>query len=455
VQVLALLVGVFTARMLTPADFGVIACLAIFLALSNVFIDSGFTTALVRREKNTNSEYSAVFIFNIVLSVALYLVLYFSAEKIANHFRLPQLVSLSRFLFIALIINSFGIIQNVIFTKELKFKEISIANILSAIASLCVTVILVLRGYTYWAIAWQQMTLVAVKVLFFWIFSTWRPFHKPKFSVLKELFSFSAFLIFTNFINIFVKYIYNLKIPVKFSKETLGFYDRASKFQQIPETVVSGAINSVAYPIVASLNNEPQKQLQFFRKMVRVNAFLIFPIMFGLIGIIENLTIIVLTDKWLPMIPYFKILCAAALTAPFRSLCLNTLNAIGKPKHYFALELIRNFLTIVLFIFFSNTVEQMLWGFTISMFAAYISNILAVGHFIKYSVSNHLRDILPYAAISAVMCIIVTLLSKINLNIYLVFSIQAVAGVVFYISVAYLLGSQVIKDVVELFKKKK
>ncbi|MDR1543350.1 MAG: lipopolysaccharide biosynthesis protein [Prevotellaceae bacterium] len=458
VQLLAMLVGVFTARMLSSADFGIIACLAIFTAIANVLIDSGFSAALIRREKNTNSEYCAAFLFNLIFSVLLYFVLYFSSGKIAQYYNIPQLVSLSRFVFIAVVINSLGIIQNIIFTREMKFKEISIANLVSAVVSAVVTVILVLSGYTFWAIAWQQITLVAVRVAVMWALSNWKPIYKPDFSVLIKLFSFSALLLLTSIVNIFGKNIYALKIPVKFGTTNFGYYDRARKFQEIPAGVVAGALSSVAYPVLSSLNNEPDKQKQFFRKMVRINAFLIFPVMLGLIGIIENMTVIVLTEKWLPMIDYFRILCATAIFMPFQSLCLTTFNAIGKAKYNFALELGRNLLIITLFFLFSENVTQMLLGYTTAMFCAYICDIIFVGKFIKYSLSEHLRDILPYAVISAAMCILVLIIGNFfarwHINIYLIFAAQCLLGAGFYIGTARLLGSQVIRDVFDLFRKK-
>lgn len=458
VQVFALIVGIFTVRMLTPNDFGIIAALSIFTALSNVLVDSGFSTALIRRQQNTDSEYSATFFFNVALSIVLYLILWMFSNDIARYFDIPQLNPLSRFVFLGIIINSFGIIPNVLLTRKMEFKAISIANLVSAVTSAVLTIILILVGYTYWAIAWQIVSLTAIRVAMLWVMSRWAPTSKPDFSVIRKIFSFSIFLLFTSSINIIVKYIYNIKIPKVFSKEDLGYYDRARKFQDIPSMVVAGAITSVAYPILSSLNNDPAKQLAFFRKIVRVISFLIFPIMLGLIGIIDNLTTVVLTDKWTDMIPYFQILCIAAVFLPFQSFCLTTLNAIGKSNLNFILELGRNLLTVVLFIFFSTTIKEMLWGFSIAMFISYAVNMIVVGKQLGYSTIQHLKDILPYAVISTVMSFITLLIGKLELSIFtngiynlaLILLIQILAAISFYLGVSFVLGSKVIKESLEL-----
>ena len=463
VQVFALIVGVLTTRMLSPKDFNIIACLAIFTALSNVLVDSGFSAALIRREQNSSSEYSAAFIFNIALSIALYFLLWGFSGTLADFFGTPEINPLSRFIFLGIVINSLGIIPNVLLTRSMRFKDISIANLSAAVVSALLTIVLVLAGYTYWAIAWQQVSLTTVRVTMLWLLSRWQPKARPDFDIIRKIFSFSVFLLGTSILNIVVKYIYNLKIPIAFSKEDNGYYDRARKFQDIPSTVVTSTIVSVAYPILSELNGDKPKQLTFFRKIVRVTSFMIFPIMLGLIGIIDNVTTVVLTDKWASMIPYFRILCIAGIFLPFQSFCLTTLNALGKSNLNFTLELGRNLLTLALFVLFSGTISQMLWGFGFAMFASYTVNMIIVGKRLGYSVINHLKDILPYAVISVAMCVITILIGRIDIHIFAGYTLntatilllQTAVAIVFYSATTYLLGSKVIRDCIELVVRRK
>ena len=307
-QFIGLLVGIITARLLSPTDFGYIGALALFTILSNTLVESGFTAAMVRRQNNTLSEYSAAFYFNIALSILFYIGLYFSAPIIADYFKMPELVNLSRFLFIAIVINSLGIVQTIVLTKDLKFKTLSTANLIAVTLSGIITITLALNGFGYWAIAWQQITQVFFRVIILWIMSSWRPALHADFKVIKEIFAFSSFLLLTSIVGNCMRYIYNFIIGPNYSTQELGYYAQAYKFHLIPVTIISGTMTGVAYPVLSTLNGEPERQILYLRKIIRITAFITFPIMIGLLVITESFVSVILSDKWLPMVPYFRIL---------------------------------------------------------------------------------------------------------------------------------------------------
>ena len=448
-QVVAFLVGVITMRIVAPDDFGLVGALALITLLSSIFVDSGFTAALVRRQNNTNSEYTAVFYFNLAIATVLYIVLMLLLPAISNFFEHSELIDLGQFLFLGIIISALGIIPNILLVKSLSFKHISFANLTSAVVSAVVVIWLALLDFGYWALAWQIILQNAVKVIVMWYFSKWKPSKKPAFCVIKELFAFSSILLLTSTVSAIVKYLYTMLIGRLYSMNDLGQYRQANKFQQIMSGIVSGALSSVAYPVFAKLNNEKERQLLYFRKIIKITAFLIFPMMFGLIGTAKSFMFCVSKEsEWLPAAPYLQILAISAMFVPFQSLCLQMLNAIGKPKWNFRLEMIRNLLIIISLAiciisikftsqpfsfditFFKNnsSISMLLTGFSAATFLAYFTGILVVGKFIKYSLSNHLKDILPYFAISAVMCAIVILLSKLTFSIYLVFLFASSCG---------------------------
>jgi len=473
-QVVAFLVGVITMRIIAPYDFGLIGALAIITILSNIFVDSGFTAALVRRQNNTNSEYTSVFYFNLAIAVVLYLLLTLLLPAISRFFEKPELINLGHFLFLGVIINAFGIIPNILLVKSFSFKQISLANLISAVISGIVVIWLALLGFGYWALAWQIILQNALRVIIIWFFSKWKPTKKPAFKIIKELFAFSSILLLTSTISASTKYLYTMIIGKLHSMGDLGQYRQADKFQQIPSTIVSGALSSVAYPVFIKLNSEKERQLLYFRKIIRITAFLIFPMMFGLIGIAKNFILVCIDAVWLPAVPYLQILSVSAMFVPFQSLCLQMFNAIGKPKWNFYLEMFRNLLIIISLTiciisvkltfqpfyiditFFENNrpISLFLIGFSAAAFLAYLTNIIVIGKFINYSLSNHLKDILPYFIISAVMCTLVILISKLTLNIYLVFVLQCAIGVGFYLGVTALLGSQVLKDAFNMIRGK-
>ena len=453
-QVFALLVGIFTARMLTPRDFGLIGALSIFTLLSIILVESGFTSAMVRRKGNKRSEYSAIFFTNLALSLFFYAVLFLCAPFIADYFEMPELRTLSRFLFLSILVNSFGIVPNILLTISLSFKQITIANISSAIVSAVVTISLVFLGYGYWALVWQQVTQHAVRVLLLWIFSRWTV-SKPDFSIIREVFSFSFFLLITAILNTVVRNVYNVIIGKRYSAEDLGYYYQANKFQSIPSNVIAGAISGVSYPVLAQLNGEKERQLAYFRKIIRVTAFLIFPVMIILFSMLENLVVIVLTDKWLPAIPYFKILAISAAVLPLYILNLNLLAVKGFSKIYFRLELLRNVLCVVFLFLFTSSIEIILIGYSLASVVSYIANSICVQNKTGYKVWQQAKDIFPYLAISFLIYPIAKGIEWLNTGLYFTVLIQLPVIAGFYIGVLKLLKSRILDDVLSLFKYKK
>lgn len=453
-QLIALLVGIITARLLSVDDFGLIGALALFTQLSNVLVESGFSTALIRRKVNTDDEYSAAFYFNVALSVVLYMVLFFSAPLIASYLAMPELKDLSRFLFLAVIFNSLGIVPNIILTKRLAFREIMISNVASAVVSGIVAVVLAVYGAGYWAIAWQQLLQAVVRVLLQWVLVKWHPNMHADFFVIKELFSFSFLLIITSVVNAIVRNIYNWVIGKIYSKTELGYYAQAYKYQSIPSQIVSTALSGVAYPIISSLNDDSQRQLLYFRKLIRINAFLIFPVMLGLMGIATNVIEILLTAKWLPSVPYFRIMVGAAVFLPFQSLCLGTLNAIGKPNLNFRLEMVRNVLIVLSLVCFHGSILEMLYAYVVAQVIAYLLDVIVLGRYIKYSLLDHLRDILPYGVLAVVMYFAVVFADSLIGNMYLSVIVQLLVGTIVYIGLSAVLGSNIIKEAVGFIKTK-
>jgi len=450
-QVIALLVGIFTARMLSPRDFGLIGALSIFTLLSVILIESGFTSAMVRRKGNKESEYSAIFFINLGLSALFYSILFVCAPFIAGYFEMPELCTLSRFLFLSILANACGIVPNILLTISLSFKQISIANISSAIVSAIVTIFMVFLGYEYWALAWQQVIQNFVRVGLLWMFSKWT-ISKPDFKIIGEIFSFSSFLLLTSILNVAVKNVYNVIIGKRYTAEDLGFYYQANKFQLIPSNVISSTICGVSYPVLSRLNSQPERQMFYFRKIIRITAFLIFPVMMILFSMIDDLVTIVLTDKWLPAVPYFKILTLAAVIFPFHSLNLSMLAVKGHSKSFFTLELLRNALCIVFLVLFFSSIEKMLIGYSLASFISYIIDLIYVRNKTSYKVFQQLKDIFPYLAVSLMIYPIVKGIKYIDMGLYLTVFAQLTAAAVFYIGVLKLLGSKILEDALALLK---
>lgn len=470
-QFVALIVGIITARFLSPQDFGFMGALAVFTMLSNILVESGFTSALIRRDGNTDNDYSAIFFVNILIAVVIYLILFFSAPYIALFFRMPELCSLSRFLFLSIIINSFGIVQNIILSKSLSFKVISLADLTSAVVSGVVTVLMVMNGFGYWALAWQILLQNVVRVAFLWVASSWRVSFHPSFGVIKEVFSFSSFMLFSSFINTVVKNIYSVIIGRLFNPAMLGFYSQANKYQQIPSTVIQSTISGVAYPVLSNLKDDEARQLMYLRKIVRIAACVIFPVMFGLAALMAPLVSILLTDKWLPAVPYFQIMVPVAVVLPFHALNTNLVLIRGFSKTNLLLEAVKNGL-ILLSVFavyalasFTSCIEMdinwLLIFFSVANILSYLFDMFMSQRLAGYMVISQLKDILPYFLVSAVMFAVVSLLDYLNAEHALIGSKIASTAVLMVIAVAFyaaslkILGSKVFDEAWSLIVKRR
>ena len=470
-QFVALIVGIITARFLSPQDFGFMGALAVFTMLSNILVESGFTSALIRRDGNTDNDYSAIFFVNILIAVVIYLILFFSAPYIALFFRMPELCSLSRFLFLSIIINSFGIVQNIILSKSLSFKVISLADLTSALVSGVATVLMVMNGFGYWALAWQILLQNIVRVAFLWAASSWRVSFHPSFGVIKEVFSFSSFMLFSSFINTVVKNIYSVIIGRLFNPVMLGFYSQANKYQQIPSTVIQSTISGVAYPVLSNLKDDETRQLMYLRKIVRIAACVIFPVMFGLAALMAPLVSILLTDKWLPAVPYFQIMVPVAVVLPFHALNTNLVLIRGFSKTNLLLEAVKNGL-ILLSVFavyalasFTSCIEMdinwLLIFFSVANILSYLFDMFMSQRLAGYRVISQLKDILPYFLVSAVMFAVVSLLDYLNAEHALIGSKIASTAVLMVIAVAFyaaslkILGSKVFDEAWSLIVKRR
>lgn len=470
-QFVALIVGIITARFLSPQDFGFMGALAVFTMLSNILVESGFTSALIRRDGNTDNDYSAIFFVNILIAVVIYLILFFSAPYIALFFRMPELCSLSRFLFLSIIINSFGIVQNIILSKSLSFKVISLADLTSALVSGVATVLMVMNGFGYWALAWQILLQNIVRVAFLWAASSWRVSFHPSFGVIKEVFSFSSFMLFSSFINTVVKNIYSVIIGRLFNPAMLGYYSQANKYQQIPSTVIQSTISGVAYPVLSNLKDDETRQLMYLRKIVRIAACVIFPVMFGLAALMAPLVSILLTDKWLPAVPYFQIMVPVAVVLPFHALNTNLVLIRGFSKTNLLLEAVKNGL-ILLSVFavyalasFTSCIEMdinwLLIFFSVANVLSYLFDMFMSQRLAGYRVINQLKDILPYFLVSAVMFAVVSLLDYLNAEYALIGSKIASTAVLMVIAVAFyaaslkILGSKVFDEAWSLIVKRR
>ncbi|MCQ2343791.1 MAG: lipopolysaccharide biosynthesis protein [Paludibacteraceae bacterium] len=456
-QLIALIVGIFTLRLLSPTDFGYTGALAVFTMLSNILVESGFTAALVRRENNNDREYTAALFFNIFLSVVLYGILYFTAGAIAAYFNMPPLKSLARIIFFAIIINSLTIIQTVILTKKLRFRNMTIANLGGMCVSALITLWMAATGWGYWALAAQQISQALVKAILLWVLSEWRPVAIcwADFRIIREILSFSALLIVSSAVTTIVKYIYTMFIGPRYTTDEVGYYSQAYKYHQIPHQVISSSIGGVAYSVLAKLNNDPQRQMNYIHRIMKLTAFITLPVMLGFYGVSENFIHVVITDKWMPLLPYLRLLLIGGISMPFIYMYLQLFNVFGKPKLNFLTEFSRNLLVILFLALLNDTITQILYGYIIACYVAMVGMSVTIAHVTGYRFVDQLRHMTPYVLLSIVMCLAVFYTPYfIRCNAVWQLLIQFLVGIAVYFGLAALFRLEVLSNLRDTLLKK-
>ena len=324
------------------------------------------------------------------------------------------------------------------------------------IVSAVITITMAITGFGYWAIAAQQISQLIVKVGIIWTLSRWRPSFEFSFKLLKEIFSFSFLLIISSLISTATRYIYNFFIGPRYSADDLGYYGQAFKFHQIPYNVITSTITGVSYPVFSSLNNNKDRQMLYIQKIMRMTAFITFPVMTGLYCIAPNFISVILTDKWLPMLSYFKILIIVGIAMPFINLNLNIFNAIGKPRIYFQMEFLRNGLIIALLFLLNSTIETILYGYLIATYTTLIISSLMLQKHINYSLLDQISHIFPSLILAIIMGVTITTIgTKLSMTNTMQLLLQFGIGALTYISLAWGCHLQIMDDIVNMIKEKK
>lgn len=473
VQLIALITGLYVVRNVSESDMGFIGALTIFVTIGLGLVDLGFSTALIRRENNTDEEYSAIFYVNLSISIFLYLVGYFCAPMISDWYSIPELTDLARFLFLTVIINSLSMVQIVRHTKALDFKSLAVANLAAVVVSGVVAITLVHSGYSYWALAWQQISLRTTKTFVLWVLKPWKGLKlNPNFGVVKELFGFSYLLIINGIVSSISANFYAITIGRVFPVGTLGYYHTADKYKNIARDVITPTIAQVAMPVLTEIKEDKVRQKQYYRRFINVGALLIFPALLGLAVVFDDFCVLVLTEKWLPIVPYFRMLVVVALLDPFNALANQILLVEGKTGQYFVSECVRHILLIcsayLCFVNLSAAQTEMLETFggnaviNMMIIASFVAWLICLGMKIKfingifrYSIPEMIKDISPYLIISVIMVMVVWYAKMyMGLNPLLRLMASAVVG-----AVVYFIGLKSIKcdilDELSILKKEK
>ena len=350
VQGVQFLVMLVIARLLDPKDFGLIGMLAIFLAVAQSLIDSGFSQALIRKQDRTEVDNSTVFYFNIVVSAVLYLILYAIAPWVAGFYNEPQLCSLMRVLCLIIIIISFAVVQRALYTASINFKTQAKASFIAAIISGVVGVWLAYNGYGVWTLVWQQLLNAGVNTLLLWVYSNWYPRWQYSWKSFRQLFSFGSKLLVSGLIDTLFTNIYLLVIGKIFNAASLGYYTQADRFTKLPSSNITGILQRVTYPVLCSIQDDDERLREDYRKLLRLSAFIIFPMMCLLAGVAYPLVELLIGEKWRFAATLIIPLSFTMMWWPIHAINLNLLQVKGRSDLFLRLEIIKKIIGVTVLV---------------------------------------------------------------------------------------------------------
>ena len=459
IQVLNVLIGIMLGRKLSPEEWAPIGMIAIFSAIAGNLQSSGFSTAIVNMKAPTSNDYNAVFWFNTLVSAIVYLVLFACAPWIAWFFEQPCLTDLSRFIFLAFFISSFGISTNAYMMKNMMQREMTIVGVTALIISGITAIILAFQGYSYWSLAWQQVINAFVLVVGRWVFVKWRPSFKVDFTPIRQTFRFSMNILITMIINTVNNHILTFVFGKLFTRtpQVVGNFFQAFKWDTMAYQTVGGTIEQVAQPVLVNLrdNEDESREVRVFRKMMRFTAFLAFPAMFGLSLVSEEFILATIGQKWIDCVPLLRVLCIGGAFMPFYSLYKNLIISQGRAD----LNMWLNISQIVLqFVLIFATYQQ---GILMVVYAYSILNVvwlLAWQFFahrmIGLRLVHVLKDTLPFALISGAVMVASHFATMQFDNVYLLLTLRIVMAAVLYVGVMKLLRVKIMDECIKfLFKK--
>ncbi len=421
--------NIVLARILSPSDFGIIGMTAIFLTLSTSLVDSGFTGALTRKKEVSNADLNTVFYFNLLVSVLLYAVLYLCAPAISRFFSQDILIPVIRILSLSLVINALGIVQKVLFVRRLDFRTQAWISLSASVTSGVLSIVAAVAGYGVWSLVVLQLSRLAVNSLLLWTVSGWHPGLGFSMKSFREMFSFGGRLLITSIVSTLWSEMYSFIIGKLYAPSVLGQFSRAEKVKGMVTSNVSMVMQRVSYPVLASIQDERQRQCHVYRKILKTTVLISFTAVLGLWAVAGPFMITVFGDQWLPAVEYLRILCFSGLFLPLMICSANVINADGRSDITLLLEIIKTLMALIpvgFGIFFG--IEALLWSMTGTYAVLYLIHAVYVSRIISYSVLSQLRDILPVFIVSALMAFCVNLLNMLELRPWILLIIQVVSG---------------------------
>ena len=452
-QAMQFVIGIIIARILMPSDYGIIGMLGIFMAIAATFMDSGFSSALIQKKGKKPQDYSTAFYFNLAVSALFYAILYICAPAIARFYEQPLLTDVLRVYALTLIVNALSTVQTARLSIELNFRLQAAASVASTLLSGVLGIWMAYSGFGVWALVYQSIASSSVKAVVLWLMSGWKPSMSFSVESFKGLFSYGSRILASNIINTVYDNIYTIIIGKIFTPAQVGYYNRANQFAQAPSSTISGTVLKVNFPVLAKLQDDDEALLKAYRQFLRMAIYILYPFLFGLAVVAEPLIAVILGEKWLPAVPYLRILCLGFLFAPLTDINLNLLYVKGRTDLVLKLELIKKpvaFLILAAFCPFG-----ILWlcaSRALYSIVAFCINCHYTKKLLGYGIWPQVKEILPILLYCILMSAIVLVVLAMAQNPVVQCTAGIIAGIVSYTGVSVAFREETFSKILGIIK---
>ncbi|MBQ9017274.1 lipopolysaccharide biosynthesis protein [Candidatus Saccharibacteria bacterium] len=447
--------AIVLARMLGPDDYGTVALITVFIAIVQVFVDSGLGNALIQKKNADDIDFSTVFYTNIVFCAILYGAIFLFAPLIASFYNSPNLANLTRVLGLTVLVSGVKNVQQAYVSRKMIFRKFFFSTLAGTIGAAIVSIVMAYNGFGVWALVAQQVFNVTIDTLVLWVTVKWRPKLVFSFERLKGLFSYGWKLLVSGVLNAVSDNLRQLVIGKMYSSVDLAFYNRGRQFPDLVVNNINSSIDSVLLPTMSSVQEDKKRVKQMTRRSIKVSVFLMAPLMMGLAFTATNVIKVLLTDAWLPAVPYVAIFSVAFLFWPIHTANLNAIKAVGRSDIFLKLEVIKQVVNVAVLVVALNfgvlaiAISMVILGVFCQIINAWPNRKL-----IGYGYMEQLRDIAPGLLLAVMMGLAVFPLNYVGFPPIIGLGLQVILGSVIYIAGAKITKLDSYEYILNMIKSK-
>ena len=454
-QGISFVFSIFLARILDISDYGIVAMIVVFMAVAQAFVDSGFSPALIRKPDLNEEDKSTAFYFNIVVGLACYGILFITSPLIADFYDEPLLSPIIRVTGLSIVFNSLCVVQRALFTIAVDFKTQAIISLACTVISGVVGLVMAYNGYGVWALVAQSTVSTFFNFVLLWLCSRWRPVTRFSKASFRYLFNFGSKLLASGLLDTLYNNAYPIVIGKFYNSAQLGLYSRAQSYASLPSSNITGILQRVTFPVLSLMQDDDERLALNYRRLLRVSAFVVFPLMVMLAAVAAPLIRVMITSKWDGCVGFLQILSLAMMWYPIHAINLNLLQVKGRSDLFLRLEIYKKILGVLILICtIPLGVTAMCWGLVIGSVFSLVMNTYYTGKLIKVGFFIQMKDLLPTLVNSVIMGgIAYYIVNKIDSSIISLIAACSMATA-FYFTTSYLLKFPELKEVLLIIKRK-